>query len=314
MKSSLWILIAVIAAGIVVGVVFKDRMKPAQTGNEQAELKEIGELADSEVKIDKLERFIADYPKSDLKGRAYSSIAKEMLDALKDTTRFVGFARQTIEKETDPESKGMMYYQLYDIKAETKPEEAALIGAELLKVPVDVSWLYNYIGYDMAERGRDLDLALALCRKSVELAKTAQDSAMCLDSEGFAYYQKSMYREAVAAMEKSVALYGEPFEEGLQHLAMAYLKAGENTKAFDTYRKILVIGEYDYARAFVDSVMTADRYSPGQRQQFDQALWQARAAAGVAAPAFSMPALTGETVSFEPAAGKIVVLNFMSPT
>ena len=314
MKSSLWILIIVIAAGVVVGVVFKDRMKPAQPGNEQAEFKEIGELTDSEAKIDKLGRFISDYPKGDLKARAYSTIAKEMLDALKDTTRFVGFARQTIEKETDPESKAMMYYRLYDLKAEAKPEEAALIGTELLKVPIDASWLYNYIGYDLADRGRDLDLALALCQRSVELSKTPEDSAMCLDSVGFTYYMKGMYQEAVAALEKSVSLYGEPPEEGLHHLAEAYIKAGENAKSFATFRKILVIGEYDYARAFVDSVMTAERYAPNKRQQFENDLWQDRTGAAAPAVAFSMPALTGETVSFEPTKGGIVVLNFMSPT
>jgi len=313
-KSSLWILIIVIAAGVVVGVVFKDRMKPAKPGSEQAEFKEIGELTDSEAKIDKFERFISDYPKSDLKSRAYSTIAKEMLDALKDTTRFVGFARQTIERETDPESKAMMYYRLYNLKIETKPEEAALIGTEILKVPFDAGWVYNYIGYDLADRGRDLNLAMALCQRSVELSKTREDSAMCLDSRGFVYYKKGMYQEAVADLERSVDLYGEPFEDGLKHLAGAYLKAGDGAKGFATYRRILVMGEYDYARAIVDSMMTAQRYSPKKKQQFEDGLWQDRAAAATPAVAFSMPTLAGETVSFEPAKGGIVVLNFMSPT
>jgi tetratricopeptide (TPR) repeat protein len=313
-KSSLWILIIVVAAGVIVGVVFKDRMKPARPGNEQAEFKEIGELTDSEAKIARLERFISDYPKSDLKSRAYSTIAKEMLDALKDTTRFVGFARQTIERETDPESEAMMYYRLYNLKAEAKPEEAALIGTELLKVPIDAGWIYNYIGYDLADRGRELDLAMALCQRSVELSKTREDSAMCLDSRGFVYYKKGMYPEAIADLGKSVDLYGEPFEEGLKHLADAYLKAGDSARSFATYRRILVMGEYDYARAIIDSMMTAQRYPRMKRQQFEDGLWQDRAAAATPAAAFSMPTLAGETVSFEPAKGGIVVLNFMSPT
>lgn len=314
MKSSLWILVIVIAAGVVVGVVFKDRMRPAPPGNEQAEFKEIGEITDSEAKIDKLERFLSDYPKGDLRSRAYSTIAKEMLDAIKDTTRFVGFARQTIEKETDPESKATMYYRLYNLKAEAKPEEAALIGTEILKVPIDAAWVYNYIGYDLAERGRDLDLAMALCQRSVELSKTREDSAMCLDSRGFVYYKKGMYQEAIADLAKSVNLFGEPFENGLKHLAEAYLKAGDGANSFATYRSILVMGEYDYARSAVDSMMTAQRYSPKKRQQFDDGLWQDRSAVAAPAVAFSMPTLAGETVVFEPAKGGIVVLNFMSPT
>ncbi|HVP57490.1 MAG TPA: tetratricopeptide repeat protein [bacterium] len=314
MKSSIWILIVVIAAGVVVGIVFKDRLKPPEPGDQQAQLKEIGDITDSEAKLEKLQHFIADYPKSELKPRAYSSIAKEMLEALKDTTRFVGFARQTIEKETDPESKAIMYYRLYDIKAEAKPEEAALVGSELLKVPIDVGWLYNYIGYDLADRGRDLDLALSLCQKSVELAKTRDDSASFLDARGFVYYKKGMYQEAVADLEKAVGLYSEPSEDGLRHLAMAYTKAGDAAKAFATYRKILVIGEYDYARGTVDSMMTVERYSPKKKQQFEEGLWQDRAVGAASAVAFSMPNLAGQAVAFEPAGGKVVLLNFMSPT
>jgi len=314
MKSGLWILVVVIVAGIVVGYVLKDRMKPPEPGSEQAALTSIGELADSEAKIDRLQGFIADYPASELKQRAYSMIGKEMLDALKDTTRFVGFARQTIEKEADPESKALMYYRLYNIKIDTRPEEAALIGTELLKVPIDVGWVYNYIGYDLAERDRDLDLAMALCQKSVELSKAREDSAMCVDSRGFVYFKKEMYKEAVADFEKSVELYGEPYEDVLGHLADAYRKVGDSAKAFATYRRILVMGEHEQARAMVDSMMTSERYSPRKREMFEDGLWQERTASAKPAVAFAMPTLEGPTVSFDPASGGIVVLNFMSPT
>ena len=183
MKSGLWILIVVIVAGIVVGYVFKDRMKPPEPGDAQAELKEIGELTDSEAKIDRLEGFHIHFPTSDLKSRAYSMIGREMLDTVKDTTRFVGFARQTIEKETDAESKALMYYRLYNIKVEAKPEEAALIGTEIMKVPVDAAWVYNYIGYDLAERGRDLDLAMSLCQKSIDSPRPVR-IAPCASTAG----------------------------------------------------------------------------------------------------------------------------------
>jgi tetratricopeptide (TPR) repeat protein len=313
-KSGLWILIVVIVAGIAVGYVFKDRMKPPEPGDAQAELKEIGEMTDSEAKIDRLVGFISDFPTSDLKSRAYSSIAKEMLDTVKDTTRFVGFARQTIEKETDAESKALMYYRLYNIKIEARPEEAALIGTELMKVPIDAAWVYNYVGYDLAERGLDLDLAMSLCQKSVELSKTREDSAMCFDSRGFVYYKKGMYKEAITDFEKSVELYGEPFEDGLKHLADAYLKAGENEKAFQTSRRILLMGEYESARAMIDSMATAGKYSARKRQQFEDGLWQERLAGAKPAVAFAMTTLGGDQVSFEPAKGGIVLLNFSSPT
>jgi tetratricopeptide (TPR) repeat protein len=314
MKSGLWILVVVVITGILVGYALKDRMKPPEPADEQVELKAITNLTDSEAKIDKLQGFISDFPKSELKSRAYSLIAKEMLDALKDTTRFVGFARQTIDKEMDPEGKAMMYYRLYDLKIETRPEEAALIGNELLKVPINAGWLYKYIGYDLAERGRDLDLALSLCQKSVELAQTREDSAACFDGRGFAYDKKAMYKEAIADFENSAKLFGEPYEDVLRHLANAYLKAGESDKAFSAYRNILVTGEYEYARATLDSMMTAQRYSPKKKEEFEAALWQERMAAAKPAVAFAMPTLQGASFSFEPANGDIIILNFMSPT
>ena len=314
MKSGLWILIVVMIAGIFVGYVLKDRIKPPAPADEQAQLSAIGEMSDSEAKILRLEAFITDHPRSAEKSQAYSMIAKEMLGALKDTTRFVGFARQAIEKEIDPESKALMYYRLYNLKADSKPEEAALIGTELLKVPVDASWVYNYIGYDLAERGRDLDLALALCGKAVELAKDVSDSSAALDSRGFTYYRKGMYGESVADLERAVALSQEPDEEITSHLADAYLADGQTQKAFDAFRQVLIAGEYQHARQAVDSLMTAERYSPAKRGRFEESLWQDRMDRSKPAIAFTMPTLEGATFTFEPGSGDIYVLNFMSPT
>ena len=163
MKSGLWILIVVIIAGIAVGYVFKDRMKPPEPGDAQAELKEIADLTDSEAKIDRLVGLHLRLPDE------RPQVPGLLDDCQGDAGRRQGhhqvrrLRRQTIEKETDAESKALMYYRLYNIKIDTKPEEAALIGTELLKVPIDAAWVYNYVGYDLAERGRDLDLAMSLC-------------------------------------------------------------------------------------------------------------------------------------------------------
>lgn len=314
MRSGLWILIAVLILGMIVGYVVKDKFRPPEPPDQQAELKAITEITDPETKMEKLEDFIGDYPESELKSRAYNYIAREMLDSVRDTTRFVGFARQTIEKEKDAESKAMMYYRLYGMKAETKPEEAALIGTELLKVPIDTDWIYNYIGYDLAERNRDLELALSLCTKAVELSRTGRDSASCLDSRGFVQYQRGAYLEAITDLEAAARLYEEPSEEVLGHLANAYLKAGDSDKAFAAFKSILLLGEYEGARAAVDSALAARGYSAKRKQQFEEALWQERLSAAEPAIAFAMPTLQGDTYNFMPTKGGIVVLNFMSPT
>jgi tetratricopeptide (TPR) repeat protein len=313
MKSGLWILIVVMIAGLAVGYALKGRIQPPAP-DERAQLKAITDLADSEAKIDRLHRFIAGAPASELKASAYNYIARELLDAVKDTTRFVGFARQTIEKETDPESKALMYYRLYHLKIESRPEEAALLGSELLKVPITAGWIYNDIGYDLAERNRDLDLALALCTRAIELARERSDSAQCLDSRGFVYYRRGQYREAIADLEAARPLYDEPEPEVLLHLGAAYLKAGEAEKGLSVFRSVLVLAEDEQARAAVDSMMTAQRYTPRKRQTFEQTLWQERLAAAKPAIGFTMTALDGSVQTFDPAKGEIVLLNFTSPT
>jgi tetratricopeptide (TPR) repeat protein len=314
MRSGLWILLAVLILGMIVGYVVKDRFRAPEPADQQAELQAVLEIADSETKIDELEDFISDYPEGELKARAYNYIARELLDAVNDTTRFIGFARQMLEREGDAESKATIYYRLYGIKTDSRPEEAALIGTELLKVPIDVDWIYNAIGYDLAERKRDFDLAFSLCTKAIEFSKTRRDSASSLDSRGFVNYQRAMYQEALTDFEAAAALLEEPHEEILGHLANAYLKTGAGDRAFETMRSVLLMGEYEEARAGVDSILAARGYPDKKKQEFERVLWSERLAAARPAIAFAMPTLNGDTYNFAPTDGEIVILNFMSPT
>jgi tetratricopeptide (TPR) repeat protein len=314
MKSGLWILFAVIVVAIIVGIALKNRVGPVEEADEIARLTEIDEIEDSEAKIAAYKVFIAESPESEFKPRAYSMISRELLRAVKDTARFVDFARETIETEDDAESKAYTYYYLYRVELETSVEAASLIGKELLEKPVEVGWIYNAIGYGFADRGEKLDLALAMCDKAIELADNRSDSASYIDSRGWVYYKKGMYEEAVTNLETSVALAEEPSEEVLQHLAYASLGAGDDDKAFDTFKRILVMGEYDYARASIDSLMDVRGYSAGEIAAFDRSLWDARLAAAQPAAAFDLPTLDGESYAFDPAGGTVVIINFLSPT
>ena len=98
------------------------------------------------------------------------------------------------------------------------------------------------------------------------------------------------------------------------HLGAAYLKAGEAEKGFDAFRSVLLLAEDERARAAVDSLMTAQRYSPKRKHAFEETLWQERLAAAQPAIGFTMNALDGTAHTFEPAGGGIVLLNFTSPT
>ena len=313
MRSGLWILIAVIVAGIVVGALLKGRLGPVEETDLMAELRAIGDIEDAEIKLSRLEGFIAESSEGRLRARAYLMAAREMTDALKDTTRFFDFARETIENETDPESKAMIYYWLYRVEYETSLEAAAIIGQEILTNHIDVGWIYNYIGFDLAERGEKPELALALCRKAVELAADSADSASYLDSRGWAHYRNGMYQEAIDDLDLALSLYDEPYEEVLKHLGYACLAADRSAKAFEAFRSILVMGEYDYARSTLDSLMAMRGATPDEMDAFDESIWDDRITGAETAGAFSMPTITGGDHRFDP--GKtIAILNFMSPT
>jgi tetratricopeptide (TPR) repeat protein len=314
MKSGLWILIVVIVAGIIVGAVLKNRVGPVEQADEMARLSEIGEIEDSETKVSRLEGFIAGSPESPLKPRAYSMISRELLQAVKDTARFVDFARETIESEADGESKAIVYYYLYRVEIETNVEAASLVGREILDHPIDVGWIYNAIGYDLAERNQKLELALPLCERAIELAESRDDSASYIDSRGLVYYQMGRYDDAIADLELAVTLFKEPFEETLRHLAYALLRKGEGNEAFDVFKRILVMGEYDYARSNLDSLMTARAYTGAHRAAFERSIWEARMAAAEPAEAFALPTLDGDVYTFEPSGTAVTVINVMSPT
>jgi tetratricopeptide (TPR) repeat protein len=135
-----------------------------------------------------------------------------------------------------------------------------------------------------------------------------------MDSRGWVNYKLGEYDRAVADLEVAAGLFDPPYEEVLRHLAQAALKAGRSDKAFETLKTILVMGEYDYVRTALDSLMDARGYSPEDKAGFEESIWETRMAEASDAQAFTLPTLAGESYDFDPKAGRVTVINFMSPT
>jgi len=282
--------------------------------NTRARLSEIQDIEDPEVRIAALEGFIAEFPESKNKGRAYYMIGSTMVRSLQDTAGLEEFADRIIREESDTESKAAMYYLLYRTHVEPNPDKALSTATRLAENPIGADWVYSYIGYDLGDRDMDLDLALALCDKALELSKTGEDSAGSFDSRGWIYLKKGAYEKALRDFEMAVALLEEPYEEFLAHLAQAALKAGESDKAFDTFESIVVMGEYDYARTSLDSLMDVRGYSQEQKEEFERSIWESRIADAEPAESFNLPTLAGAFYRYGPTAGRVSLLNFTSPT
>jgi hypothetical protein len=317
MKSGLWILFVVLVAAVAVGILLRPRLTrlmEEQEPPEVAELDEIEGIEDPKVKVERLKGFLAEYQGSETRYRAHRQLALTMVSALKDTTGYLEFAESALAGEDDSESRAEIYYRLYSLQAASDSETALRIADRLLDEAIDVGWIYNYIGYDLAERGIGLDTAVGLCNKALGYAESGMDSANVMDSRGWAYYKRGDYNRAVADLEIAAELFDPPYEEILRHLAYAALGAGRDDKAFETLKTILIMGEYDYARTRLDSIMDVRGYSSDQRAGFEESVWQARMEAAVPGEAFILPTLAGDAYEFDPTDGAVAVINFMSPT
>jgi tetratricopeptide (TPR) repeat protein len=317
MKSGLWILVAVLVAGVIVGMLLRPRLTRLvedQAPPAVAELAEIERIEDPGAKAERLRVFISENPASEVRHYAYRSLARTMLLALQDTSGYLEFADPALAEETDPESKAELYYWLYNVHAASDSGAAVRTAYSLLGETIGVSWIYNYVGYDLAERGYGLDAALGLCDRALEFADSRRDSAGIIDSRGWVYFKMGEYDRAVADLEMAVDLFEPSSEEILRHLVYAALKAGRSDMAFETLKTILMMGEYAYARAGLDSLMDVKGYSPAQRSSFEESVWEARLNAAGPGEAFTLPTLSGDAYEFEPGTGKVAVINFMSPT
>jgi tetratricopeptide (TPR) repeat protein len=317
MKSGLWILVLVIAVAVAVGILLRPRLNRLQEDQgppEVAELERIRKLEDHGARLSRLREFISDYPESEARATAFGAIANTMVRDLEDTTGFKDFALHALGDEVDAESRSVIYYWLYSVQVESEPEAASETAGRLLGEPIETSGIYNYVGYDLAERGLALDTALELCNKALLLAESASDSANILDSRGWVYYKLAEYEPAVADLERAAGLFDPPYEEVLKHLAHAALAGRMSDRAFEALKTIMVIGEYDYARVALDSLMAAGGYSAEDQAGFYEEVWEQRMTGAPACEAFALPTLAGDTYEFDPLAGGVSVVNFMSPT
>ncbi len=96
-----------------------------------------------------------------------------------------------------------------------------------LELYPDQPQVLNYLGYSWVDRNENLDEALGMIKKAVELRP--QDGYI-VDSLGWAYYQLGRYDEAVVELEKAVKL--RPEDPTINdHMGDAYWRTGRLLEA-----------------------------------------------------------------------------------
>lgn len=110
---------------------------------------------------------------------------------------------------------------------------------QLLEQEPDFAPALNYLGYMWAERGENLEEALAMVNRAVDLEP---DNGAYVDSLGWAHFQLGQYEQARAHLERASEL--EPDDPVIfEHLGDLYLALGWPDRAQEVYLRSLALGE-----------------------------------------------------------------------
>ena len=316
-KTWMWILLVIIAVIVVVGLV---RLPgSAERRAERAAQQELNvyrtyrDETDPVKRIADMERFLEKYPKSQYRGYAYAKIFTTRLEDMRDTAQAVSYARGVLASAEPVDGKAPLYPALMSLWLATGAGDSVVATAnEALAAPITDGSIYNEMGYQLADAGKHLDLAIRLCQKSVDLAKEDMDKSYAYDSLGWAYLKAGDAAKAVDALTQAKNLAGEGVDETvLGHLAMAQVKAKNAEGAIKTYLEMMSSGEFAEARTELDSLYAVTKRAPESLEADIKAL---RAKKMTAATDFALTGADGKQVSLAGLKGKVVVLNFMSPT
>jgi tetratricopeptide (TPR) repeat protein len=98
-------------------------------------------------------------------------------------------------------------------------------------------YLLNNYAYILSKEKKDLDRALAMSAKTLEVSP---NNSAYLDTYGWIKYQMEDYDTALEYIKKAVDL-GDASAEVYEHLGDTYIKLGETAKAKEMYLKSLEI-------------------------------------------------------------------------
>lgn len=152
----------------------------------------------------------------------------------RDTLAILESLSQSYRDETDP---------LFLLGAAAErvgdPSRAAEAFQTLLERHPDHAPTLNYLGYMWADLDRNLEQALDMIRRAVELDP---DNGAYLDSLGWAYYRLGRYEEAREHLQRAARLVPED-PVIFDHLGDLFVALGDAQKAAEFYRRALNVAD-----------------------------------------------------------------------
>lgn len=139
----------------------------------------------------------------------------------------------------DPADENMLWFPLY-ARAIAQERQGNFDAAETdlkaaLKIRPDNAQMLNYLGYSYVDRGQNLDEALRLIQRAVELSP---EDGYILDSLGWVLYRLGRYPEAVDPQERAVLqMSSDPLVN--DHLGDIYWMVGRKREAEIQWKRAL---------------------------------------------------------------------------
>ena len=116
-----------------------------------------------------------------------------------------------------------------------KWDEAKVLFLNLLKKNPKDTFTLNYVSYKLALKSQDLDFALSLIKKALDLEP---DNGYFLDTIGWVEFKRKNYNKATFYIEKSISIIPKS-SEVLDHLGDCYLMLGRKSEAIFEWKKAI---------------------------------------------------------------------------
>ncbi|MFH1995937.1 MAG: tetratricopeptide repeat protein [Candidatus Omnitrophota bacterium] len=129
--------------------------------------------------------------------------------------------------ELNPDDAKAHFYLGSFYERRKKKDLAIKEFREAIRLDASFAEAYNYLGYLFVEGGENLDEAIFLIRKALEIEP---NNGAYVDSLGWGYFRKGMVDEAIEQLDRAVTL--EPNDAVIRdHMGDAYFKKGLFKKA-----------------------------------------------------------------------------------
>ncbi len=165
--------------------------------------------------------------------------APELLEALSSLYGRHGRTQQAIEMLSDalrktPKDETLRFALGSAYERQGESAKAIAQMQQVLNLNPENASAMNFIGYTLAEQGKNLDRAEKLIRRALELQP---ESGAFLDSLGWVYFRRGQYSQAIGTLESAVEHDPDPMI--LEHLGDAYRSSSKKAQAVDVYRRAL---------------------------------------------------------------------------